>query len=100
MKAIHLALTSRLGQIKARYWPTHNLHLISRPMPPSLLHQQLIEFLQQELSLSTEAIAIAYRHQEPTIIQLPILLWHYGLITLQQLDTIFDWLETAPSPSL
>lgn len=65
-------------------------------MTTSPIHQQFIEFLQQDLSLSTEAIALAYRRQEPTLNQLPILLWNYGLITLQQLNKIFDWLETAP----
>lgn len=65
-------------------------------MTTSPIHQQFIEFLQQDLSLSTEAISLAYRRQEPTLNQLPILLWNYGLITLQQLDKIFDWLETAP----
>jgi len=26
---------------------------------------------------------------------LPMLLWQYGLVTIEQLDRIFDWLETA-----
>jgi hypothetical protein len=26
---------------------------------------------------------------------LPMILWQYGLVTLEQLDRIFDWLETA-----
>jgi Protein of unknown function (DUF2949) len=53
---------------------------------------KLIEFLQQELSISPEAIALVLR-QKPASAQLPIMLWQYGLITLQQLDKIFDWRE-------
>ena len=67
------------------------------PMPTPSSHGQLIEFLTQDLALSTEAISIAYRRQKPTLTQLPIVLWHYGFITLQQLDKIFDWLEASPS---
>ena len=54
---------------------------------------QLIEFLQQELSVSANEIDLVLRRQEPLRTQLPIMLWQYGLITLQQLDKIFDWQE-------
>jgi len=38
-------------------------------------------------------IATALRHPEQTPSLLPIILWQYGLVTLEQLDRIFDWLE-------
>ncbi|NCJ06110.1 DUF2949 domain-containing protein [Synechococcales cyanobacterium C] len=53
----------------------------------------LIEFLQTDLGLSAEVIAIATRKQETLISQIHITLWQYGLISLQQLNRIFDWLE-------
>lgn len=37
--------------------------------------------------LSCEQSFVASNH-------LPMILWQYGLITLEQLDLIFDWLET------
>jgi hypothetical protein len=55
------------------------------------LESQLIEFLQQELSISAEEIGLVTRRQETPMPQLPIMLWQYGLITLQQLEKIFDW---------
>jgi Protein of unknown function (DUF2949) len=61
----------------------------------SSLKPQLIEFLQQELSVSAEEIGLVLRRQEAPMTQLPILLWQDGLITLQQLDRIFDWQEQA-----
>ncbi len=61
-------------------------------MKPTL-DPQLIDFLQQELAISPEAIALVIRRHQPTISQLPIMLWQYGLITIQQLDKIFDWRE-------
>lgn len=59
----------------------------------SSIKPQLIKFLQQELSVSAEEIGLVLRRQEAPMTQLPILLWQYGLITIQQLDKIFDWQE-------
>jgi hypothetical protein len=61
----------------------------------STTHSRLIRFLQEELALSSSSIAIALRYREQDPGPLPIILWQYGLITLDQLDRIFDWLETA-----
>lgn len=56
---------------------------------------QLINFLQEELAVPASAIALALRHPESESNWLPIILWQYGLITLQQLNQVFEWLETA-----
>ena len=56
---------------------------------------QLIGFLQKDLAIPAEAIRVAMRHPEPTPNLLPVVLWQYGLVTLEQLDQIFDWLETG-----
>jgi hypothetical protein len=60
------------------------------------LQPKLIRFLKADLALSDAAIATALRQlngQLPHL--LPMVLWQYGLVTLEQLDSIFDWLETA-----
>jgi hypothetical protein len=62
--------------------------------PASAMSTPLIQFLREKLALSDAAIAIAQRAQQKTSGHLPIILWQYGLITLDQLDQIFDWLET------
>ena len=56
---------------------------------------QLIHFFQQELALSAEEIKLAVRHPNVAPSQLPMILWQYGLISIRQLEQIFDWLETA-----
>jgi hypothetical protein len=56
---------------------------------------QLITYLQQDLGLSEAALALVTRQQQPTMTELPIVLWNYGLITLEQLGEIFDWMEGA-----
>lgn len=63
-------------------------------MQPTL-KQQLIQFLQNELAIPAEAIAIGLRHPEQSPSLLPMVLWQYGLITLEQLDKVFEWLETV-----
>lgn len=63
-------------------------------MGPST-YARLIHFLQEELSLSASSISIALRHLEQDPGPLPMILWQYGLVTLEQLDRIYDWLENA-----
>ncbi len=58
-----------------------------------VIQNQLIHFLQEDLALPEAAIALALRHPEHHLAPLPMILWQYGLITLTQLDQIFDWLE-------
>ena len=59
------------------------------------MNARLIQFLKEELAVPEKAISIALRHQDPTTNQIPMILWQYGLITLEDLDKIFDWMETA-----
>jgi len=56
---------------------------------------KFIHFLREELAIPSSAISLALRHQEESPNLLPMTLWQYGLISLEQLDRIFDWLETA-----
>lgn len=55
-------------------------------------HVQFLQFLQEELAIPPTAIEFALRHIDmPSL--LPMILWQYGLVTLPQLNQIFDWLE-------
>ncbi|EGK89362.1 DUF2949 domain-containing protein [Microcoleus vaginatus PCC 9802] len=65
-------------------------------------YTRLIRFLQEDLAISPASIAVAervggdkqrQRYQDPN--SLPMVLWQYGLVTLDQLDKIFDWLSQA-----
>lgn len=62
-------------------------------------YARLIKFLQDELSLSKDSIAIAQRSFEKNPGSFPMILWQYGLVTLEQLDRIFDWLDSSPNTS-
>lgn len=56
---------------------------------------EIINFLQDELAISDEAIAVALRHREQDVAPLHMILWLYGLVSLEQLQQVFDWLECS-----
>ncbi len=58
-------------------------------------HSTLIQFLQDELAISSSSIQVALNHSEQDPGPLPIILWQYGLVTLEQLEQIYDWMEAA-----
>jgi Protein of unknown function (DUF2949) len=60
-----------------------------------LLNSRFIRFLEEELALSADSLAMAMRQREQDPGPLPMILWQYGLITIEQLDRIYDWLEKA-----
>ncbi len=59
----------------------------------TLKRQALIEFLQHELALPRSSIQLALRRGQAQRDPLPMVLWQYGLVTLAQLDQIFDWID-------
>jgi Protein of unknown function (DUF2949) len=56
---------------------------------------KLIDFLQRDLAIPADAIALALRQVGESPNLLPMVLWQYGLVSLDQLNRIYDWLETA-----
>ncbi|NJN85035.1 MAG: DUF2949 domain-containing protein [Leptolyngbyaceae cyanobacterium SL_7_1] len=60
------------------------------------MQTRLIQFLQNDLAIPADSVAMALRHHEPAApTLLPMVMWQYGLITLEQLDQVFDWMETV-----
>ena len=53
----------------------------------------LIRFFQEELAIPSESIDLVLRQEESMPNLLPMVLWQYGLVTLEQLDQILNWLE-------
>lgn len=54
--------------------------------------QDLTEFLREELGISEASIELAMRHCSHEQGTLPMMLWRYGLVSIEQLNQIFDWL--------
>lgn len=63
-------------------------------MTPKRL-KELIEFLKQDLGISPASINIALKSCQQQQGPLPMILWQYGLITLEQLNEIFYWVEKS-----
>lgn len=61
---------------------------------PSANYSRFIRFLKEELLLSSDSIAIAERCGEASDGHLHMVLWQYGLVTIEELERIYDWLET------
>lgn len=66
----------------------------------STLQQKFIHFLHNDLAISKDELNVALRRQDPQMGQLHIVLWQHGLITLTQLNTVFEWLEREASHPL
>lgn len=62
-------------------------------MERSFKFSEFINFLQYDLEISSSEIAMALRTHQQWHDPLPMLLWQYGLISIEQLTKIFDWLE-------
>ncbi len=60
-------------------------------MKPAI-YEKFINFLKEELALSTDSIATVQRTVEQNPAPIPMILWQYGLVTLEELDRIYDWL--------
>uniref|UniRef100_A0A832H3N1 DUF2949 domain-containing protein n=1 Tax=Oscillatoriales cyanobacterium SpSt-402 TaxID=2282168 RepID=A0A832H3N1_9CYAN len=54
---------------------------------------QFLRFLQDDLAIPDASIQLALKHSDYLPNLLPIVLWQYGLVTLTQMNQIFDWLE-------
>lgn len=55
----------------------------------------LTRFLQEDLGIPQESVEMATRYASSSAGSVPMVLWQYGLIDLNQLDRVFDWMETV-----
>ena len=66
----------------------------SQRQPPAT--DALLQFLQRRLGLSASALELGQRQAEQEQAPLPIVLWSFGLLSLQQLEDVFDWQNSQP----
>jgi Protein of unknown function (DUF2949) len=55
---------------------------------------QVANFLRQNLNLSDDSVQLALKQSQSDYNSLPIVLWQYGLVTLPELDRVYDWFES------
>ena len=68
--------------------------LCSHRQPPPA--DSLLQFLQRRLGLSPSALELGQRQAELEQAPLPIVLWSFGLLSLNQLEEVFDWQHSQP----
>ena len=66
--------------------------ICSHPQP--LPSEALLHFLQRRLGLSDNALNLGLRQAELEQAPLPIVLWSFGLLSLEQLQQVLDWENT------
>ena len=59
--------------------------------PQPAVSRALIDFLQQKLGLSDNAINLGIRQAELEQAPLPVVLWSFGLLNLTQYQDVLDW---------
>ena len=57
------------------------------------LQTPLLEYLRHKLAIPADALKMAVKFTEASMGSLPMVLWQYGLIDLQQLDQVLDWID-------
>ncbi|ACB49901.1 conserved hypothetical protein [Crocosphaera subtropica ATCC 51142] len=65
----------------------------SAVMENNSISTEFSQFLQQEMALSRDDLAVVINNQRQPGDPIPMLLWQYGLISVTQLQRIWDWLD-------
>ena len=60
---------------------------VSQPVPPA----ELVRFLRHELGVSENALELGMRQSQLEQAPLPVVLWRFGLISLEQFDQVLSW---------
>jgi hypothetical protein len=63
-----------------------------QPLPAS----ELVRYLRQELGLGENALNLGLKQAQLEQAPLPVVLWRFGLISLEQLDQVLAWQDTQP----
>lgn len=63
--------------------------LSSHPQPAT--PAPLLDFLQRRMGLSSNALNLGLRQAELEQAPLPVVLWSFGLLSLDQLQQVLDW---------
>lgn len=65
--------------------------VISSGTPPPPPPQALLRYLRSQLGLSESALALGIRQAQLEQAPLAVVLWRFGLISLQQLEQVLEW---------
>ena len=64
--------------------------------PQPLPSRELVRYLRQDLGLSENALNLGLKQAQLEQAPLPVVLWRFGLISLEQLDQVLAWQDNQP----
>ena len=79
-----------MGLVACAGLEQHGAMVISTSPQPAP-NAALLRYLRQELALSDNALQLGLRQSEQEQAPLPVVLWRFGLISLDQLDQVLSW---------
>jgi hypothetical protein len=56
-------------------------------------NSNLLQYLRDELAIDRDGLNLALHKRQRSSDPLPMLLWQYGFISIDQLQSILDWLD-------
>jgi len=68
-------------------------------LPTSTQHlpaSELVRYLRQDLGLSENSLNLGLKQAQLEQAPLPVVLWSFGLISLEQLDQVLAWQDNQP----
>lgn len=73
--------------------PQHRIAMVISSSPQPLPPAGLQAYLRQQLGLSDNALELGIKQAQLEQAPLAVVLWRYGLITLEQFNQLLDWLD-------
>lgn len=61
-------------------------------------HSQMLQYLTSELNLTENTIKTALDQSGQDPLFLPMILWQCELLSLKQVDQVYDWLAAVKTP--
>ncbi|WP_225323169.1 DUF2949 domain-containing protein [Synechococcus sp. RSCCF101] len=56
----------------------------------------MLRFLQQRLGISDNALQLGMRQAALEQAPLPVVLWRFGLLSIDQLEAVLEWQDRQP----
>jgi hypothetical protein len=67
--------------------------MVTSSSPQPVPSAALLRYLRHQLGISENAISLGLRQAQLEQAPLPVVLWRFGLISLDQLEQVFAWQE-------
>jgi hypothetical protein len=67
--------------------------MVTSSSPQPVPSAALLRFLRHQLGISENALSLGLRQSQLEQAPLPVVLWRFGLISLEQFEQVLEWQE-------